>query len=344
MSNSSHSWSSPPHSAGSSSASQNYSVETTGNINKLLDRPVRDLTDEIQLREKHPVFYGSYSDIYDGQWAKLRVAVKVLREVKNEVEDGIQVTKRKLDREKRVWNSLCHDNILPFLGYCDQFGKYGALISPWYENGNARCYMEQESPIASRRFKMWCEVVEAVKYLHSYDPPLVHGDIKPTNVLIDNETRARLCDFGLVVVLADTSTGWTTTSSYAGTLRYRAPELLNVDGPVVCTFKGDIYALGCLGLEFIFRRLPFEQYRQPASLYQNIGSKKPPATTLPVYGTPPNAIQELWTFLQQCWHCEHEKRPSAQDVKEFVDANKQAILAALDGDIEFFPPFVGSRK
>jgi serine/threonine protein kinase len=69
-----------------------------------------------------------------------------------------------------------------------------------------------------------------------------------TNVLIDDSKRAKLCDFGLVTVLADTNTGWTTTSSYNGTLRYHAPELLN-DDVVVCTGKGDIYALGCLALE-----------------------------------------------------------------------------------------------
>jgi serine/threonine protein kinase len=63
--------------------------------------------------------------------------------------------------------------------------------------------------------------------------------------------RAKLCDFGLVTILADTNIGWTTTSSYNVTLRYHAPELLNDDDDefVPCTGKGDIYALGCLALE-----------------------------------------------------------------------------------------------
>jgi hypothetical protein len=37
---------------------------------------------------------------------------------------------QKIERERAVWNSLSHDNILPFLGYCEDFGRYGALVYP----------------------------------------------------------------------------------------------------------------------------------------------------------------------------------------------------------------------
>jgi serine/threonine protein kinase len=67
--------------------------------------------------------------------------------------------------------------------------------------------------------------------------------------LIDDQHNARICDFGLVKVLASRSTGWTTTTTHMGTLRYLAYELVNAEGHVTVTTEGDMYALACLALE-----------------------------------------------------------------------------------------------
>jgi serine/threonine protein kinase len=70
------------------------------------------------------------------------------------------------------------------------------------------------------------------------------------NVLIDWDGHAKLCDFGLVRVLAEgRSLGFTTTTEHTGTDRYIAPEFLSSDLPVIPTTASDIYALGCLGLK-----------------------------------------------------------------------------------------------
>lgn len=70
------------------------------------------------------------------------------------------------------------------------------------------------------------------------------------NVLIDENGRPRLCDFGLArIFLEDESTGLTTTSEHTGTSRYLAPELVAGEHSVHPTTASDVYALGCLGLE-----------------------------------------------------------------------------------------------
>ena len=69
------------------------------------------------------------------------------------------------------------------------------------------------------------------------------------NIVIDEALNAKICDFGLVRLIRGNgpSTGLTTTSAYAGTVRYLAYELVE-DGEVPTT-ASDVHALGCIGLE-----------------------------------------------------------------------------------------------
>lgn len=114
----------------------------------------------------------------------------------------------------------------------------------------------------------WKGVASGVCYLHEHEPIIVHGDLKPvmlsytmglmlinssitnqTNVLIDDQGNAKICDFGLVCILLDEGhTGVTTTTPFTGTERYLAPELLTESDPKPST-GSDVWALGCIGLE-----------------------------------------------------------------------------------------------
>lgn len=92
-------------------------------------------------------------------------------------------------------------------------------------------------------------------YLHSLEPPICHGDIKPQNILVNDEGEAVVSDFGLarvLNVLGDHS-GFTTSSVGQGTKGYLAPELLNEDDarPTVQT---DVFSFG--GLILAVGRLP----------------------------------------------------------------------------------------
>jgi serine/threonine protein kinase len=109
------------------------------------------------------------------------------------------------------------------------------------------------------------DVGDGLQYLHRLK--VIHGDLKPvstralklrkltlcqTNVLVDDDGVAKLCDFGLVR-LADWEgpAGMTTTSVYSGTERYKAPELFvsAENRHPRASFEGDIYSLGCIMLE-----------------------------------------------------------------------------------------------
>jgi serine/threonine protein kinase len=91
--------------------------------------------------------------------------------------------------------------------------------------------------------------------------------------LIDDEGHARICDFGLVRIASGLrGTGWTTTTSHTGTVRYAAYEFVNPDEDhIVSTKEGDIYSIGCLGLEV--NDLAFKPSTLPIDLYLTSNSR-----------------------------------------------------------------------
>ena len=91
------------------------------------------------------------------------------------------------------------------------------------------------------------EILECVQYLHSCDPPIIHIDLKPANILINSEPKngrfVKLCDFG--TAMEDKMQSITCRKSLQCTVKYVGPELLN--GKI--TTKADIYSIGMIAFE-----------------------------------------------------------------------------------------------
>ncbi|PVF91171.1 kinase-like protein, partial [Serendipita vermifera] len=225
---------------------------------------------------------------------------------------------QKLKRERAIWATLSHPNILPFWGFADgeDFGSYGAFISPWCSGGNSQTYLQDkgESLSSGERLRLFCGVVNGVVYLHSLS--LIHADLKPANILIDSEDRPRLCDFGLArIFLREGHSGLTTTTQHTGTARYLAPELLDdKDGvPPIPTMESDIYALGCVGLKasFIFSRDPYHEIPNNlrGQIFNAIRMGNPSASSWIKQGD-----SEIQKTVMSCWNPDPLKRSSADNI------------------------------
>ncbi|KAJ6713102.1 hypothetical protein OIU79_009154 [Salix purpurea] len=103
------------------------------------------------------------------------------------------------------------------------------------------------------RMKIAVDVARGLEYLHEHrNPPVVHRDLKSSNILLDSNFNAKLADFGLAV----TSGIQSKNIEISGTLGYVAPEYL-LDGKL--TDKSDVYAFGVVLLELLIGRKPVEQ-------------------------------------------------------------------------------------
>ncbi|OAX37508.1 kinase-like protein [Rhizopogon vinicolor AM-OR11-026] len=107
-------------------------------------------------------------------------------------------------------------------GIARDFGPYISMVSPWLENGSlTACLRKYKDIILSDRLRLLEDITSGLHYL-------VHGDLTPNNVLLNDERRAVLTDFGLSSMLVDQGHSYLQRScAQPGAVRYAAPELLN---------------------------------------------------------------------------------------------------------------------
>ena len=91
------------------------------------------------------------------------------------------------------------------------------------------------------------DVVQGLRFLHSYEPPVIHGDLKAQNILVDSKLRAKVADFGLSQKKRVGATG---------TPLWMAPELLTKKS--FNTVKSDCYSFGIMLYEIYSRKEPYE--------------------------------------------------------------------------------------
>jgi len=264
--------------------------------------PPIDLSDEVEIPDYRNPAKGGLADVYVGTYNGTRVAVKVFRISKGRDAHAEASNKRRIRREMEVWAALKHPNICELLGYSTGLDYYPALILEWCKHGNSIEYLDKSDLCVQARVRLAQNVCEGVQYLHQLK--VIHGDIKPNNVLVDENGVAKLCDFGLVRLVDWGGTaGMTTTSPYTGTARYKAPELFisAENRHPVATFEGDIYSVGCIMLEFIEQIYPFQRFRGSQELINAIMEGRSPALKNQTSHVLSESTDCLWDLLESCW-------------------------------------------
>ena len=146
-------------------------------------------------------------------------------------------------------------------------------------------------------------VAQGLSFLHSCKPPIVHGDLKAANVLVDSQFRAKIADFGL------------TTKSISGkkkrahgTMYWMAPELLN---GAPNSIESDMYAFGLTLWEVYARADPYEGLDVKA-VVAGVKDTACAQEMRPVL--PPKIPAEIAVLIKSCWHQDPSCRPKANEV------------------------------
>ena len=175
------------------------------------------------------------------------VAVKILR---GDLSNDEKFVKR-FQREAKAASSLNHPNIVEMYDVGEDDGNYFIVME--YVNGKTL-----KSLIKKRGALSLSETIDIMLQLTSgiacaHDSYIIHRDLKPQNVMILEDGRVKITDFGIAVAL--NSAELTQTNSVMGSVHYLPPEQANGSG---ATVKSDIYSLGILMYELLTGKLPFK--------------------------------------------------------------------------------------
>ncbi|KAA8533621.1 hypothetical protein F0562_030945 [Nyssa sinensis] len=193
---------------------------------------------------------GGYGSVYKG---KLRsghiVAVKILSKSKANGQDFIN--------EVATIGRIHHINVVRLTGYCAERSKR-ALVYDFMPNGSLEKYaFSREGNMISLSWEKMYEisvgVARGIEYLHGgCDMQILHFDIKPHNILLDENFTPKVSDFGLAK-LYPTDDSIVSLTAARGTMGYMAPELFykNIGG---VSYKADVYSFGMLLMEMTGKR------------------------------------------------------------------------------------------
>ncbi|KAG1792057.1 kinase-like domain-containing protein [Suillus plorans] len=274
-----------------------------------------DLSGQIKDKGVFADGIGGFGDVWRCIWVEknMRVAVKAIR-IQAEVKDR-EKKSRRLCKEAQIWATLKDVHILPLIGLTWGFGPLPALVCPWVENGSLHSYLELKYKDLSlgSRFYILQGLVSAVLYLHSKD--VVHGDITGSNILIDEQGEPLLSDFGLSFLDVELTGNSYFTSCKPGTVRWAAPELLIPlqDGSSCrACVKSDIYSVGCVMLQVLSGRVPYDIWTDYKVIAEKFNQKEPPR--LPE----PPIDDRHWEFMRCCWRKKQERFVTVKDIAEFI--------------------------
>ncbi|CAN8255618.1 unnamed protein product [Cochlearia groenlandica] len=242
---------------------------------------------------------GSCGTVYHGLWFGSDVAVKVFS--KQEYSEEIITSFR---QEVSLMKRLRHPNVLLFMGAVTSPQRL-CIVTEFLPRGSLFRLLQRNTSKLDwrRRIHMATDIARGMNYLHHCSPPIIHRDLKSSNLLVDRNWTVKVADFGLSRIKHET---YLTTKTGRGTPQWMAPEVLRNEA---ADEKSDVYSFGVILWELVTEKIPWENL----NAMQVIGAVGFMNQRLEI----PKDVDPQWiSLMESCWRSEAQHRPTFQEVME----------------------------
>ncbi|WMV56633.1 hypothetical protein MTR67_050018 [Solanum verrucosum] len=327
----------------STSSVSSYGSTSSSAVNKVdMDTDCLDyeiLWEDLTIGEQ--IGEGSCGTVYHGLWYGSDVAVKVF--TKQEYSDEVIYSFKQEDsklydshnaglssffiknchniavafNEISLMKRLRHPNILLFMGAVTSPQRL-CIVTEFLPRGSLFRLLQRNASKLEwrRRIHMALDVARGMNYLHHLSPPIVHRDLKSSNLLVDKNWTVKVGDFGLSRLKHET---YLATRTGKGTPQWMAPEVLRNEPS---DEKSDVYSFGVILWELATEKIPWDNL----NTMQVIAAVGFMNQRLDI---PKDVHPQLASIIESCWLSEPQSRPSFQELMEKLkDLQRQYVIQA----------------
>ncbi|KAG4990162.1 hypothetical protein JHK87_023619 [Glycine soja] len=257
---------------------------------------------------------GAHSRIYRGVYKQRAVAVKMVK-IPTQDEEKKALLEEQFNFEVALLSRLIHHNIVQFIAACKKPPVY-CIITEYMSQGTLRMYLNKKEPYSlsiETILRLALDISRGMEYLHSQG--VIHRDLKSSNLLLDDDMRVKVADFGTSCLETRCRKG----KGNSGTYRWMAPEMVK-EKPY--TRKVDVYSFGIVLWELTTSLLPF-QGMTPVQAAFAVAEKneRPPL--------PASCQPALAHLIKRCWSANPSKRPDFSDIVSTLEKYDECVKEGL---------------
>ncbi|KAL1370111.1 hypothetical protein HN51_000422 [Arachis hypogaea] len=199
---------------------------------------------------------GSFGSVYKGKLADDREVAIKRGDIVSSTKKKFQEKEIAFDSELSLLSRLHHKHLVRLIGFCEE-NEERLLVYEYMSNGSIHEHLHNKNNVEKNssilnswkmRIKIALDAARGIEYIHNYAvPPIIHRDIKSSNILLDSNWNAKVSDFGLSLILPEMEQDSTPIKA-VGTVGYIDPEYYELN---VLTTKSDVYSLGVVMLELL---------------------------------------------------------------------------------------------
>lgn len=240
---------------------------------------------------------GNFGVVYHGLWIGSDVAIKLYSRM--DYRESVLLDYKK---EIAIMKKLRHPNVLLFMGAVYSPERL-AIVTEYLPRGSLfiTLHKNKQALDLRRRLRMALDVVRGMNYLHRRNPPIIHRDLKSSNLLVDKSWTVKVGDFGLSCLKISTVL---TAKNGIGTPQWMAPEVLRGE---YSSEKSDVFSFGVILWELMTESIPWSHL----SSMQVVGVVGFMDQRLDI---PEGLDPIIAAIISDCWASDPLHRPSFQDL------------------------------